>query len=171
MGKYTEKIEIFSSFRAAMLEYFDLYKEKGKEGRKKSTQSHRVALKLAKHFPSSCNIDIDLNGVDILVEEDGIFPLAVFWSSTYLTQGEKDKAQAFHEEKKPTLTLAFSMLEDKDYILVYRFENEYLEYLHINKSDFSEKLLKRCLIDGEEENKQLMLDIKKRKGNRQKKLS
>ena len=48
------------------------------------------------------------------------------------------------------LTLAFSLLEEKDYILIYRFEDDYLEYLHINKIDFSEHLLKRCMI---EENK------------------
>ena len=55
------------------------------------------------------------------------------------------------------------MLEEKGYILVYRFENEYLEYLHINKTDFSERLLKRCLIGKENEEDQLMLDIQKRR--------
>ena len=60
------------------------------------------------------------------------------------------------------------MLEDKDYILVYRFEKEYLEYLHINKTDFSEMLLKRCIIGKEDQEDQLMLDIKKIKKRKKK---
>lgn len=162
-----EKIEVFSSFRSAMLEYFSKYGE-DKDHRKKSTQSHRIASIMSRFFPQSYSIDIDIQGTDILVKNDNSIPLAVFWSSTYLTKAEKDKAQKFHTDQKPTLTLAFSMLEDKDYILVYRFENEYLEYLHINKTDFSEMLLKRCLIGKDDEESQLMLDIKKSKKRKKK---
>ena len=163
-----EKIEVFSAFRSAMLEYFSRYGEE-KEHRKKSTASHRIAVILSSFFPSSYSIDIDFDGTDILVRKEGDIPLSVFWSSTYLTQDEKDKAQRFHQDKKPTLTLAFSMLEGKDYILIYRFESNYLEYLHIDKKDFSENLLKRCLITKEGEGTQLMLDINKKKRKRRKK--
>ena len=121
---------------------------------------------MSRFFPQSYSIDIDIQGTDILVKNGETIPLSVFWSSTYLTKTEKDKAQKFHTDKKPTLTLAFSMLEEKDYILVYRFEKEYLEYLHINKTDFSERLLKRCIIGKEDEEDQLMLDIKKSKKRR-----
>lgn len=123
---------------------------------------------MSRFFPQSYSIDIDIQGTDILVKNGETIPLSVFWSSTYLTKTEKDKAQKFHTDKKPTLTLAFSMLEEKDYILVYRFEKEYLEYLHINKTDFSERLLKRCIIGKEDEEDQLMLDIKKSKKRRKK---
>ena len=123
---------------------------------------------MSRFFPQSYSIDIDIQGTDILVKNGETIPLSVFWSSTYLTKAEKDKAQKFHTDKKPTLTLAFSMLEEKDYILVYRFEKEYLEYLHINKIDFSERLLKRCIIGKEDEEDQLMLDIKKSKKRRKK---
>ena len=162
MSGALEKIEIFSAFRKAMLDYFSTYGEEEKH-RRKSTVSHRIAVNLSRHFSPSCKIDIDINSTDILVEEDGSVLLAVFWSSTYLTQSEKDKAQHFHIEKKPVLTLAFSMLEDKDYILVYRFEKEYLEYLHINKEDFSENLLKRCPIEDKADSEQLLLDIRKKR--------
>ncbi len=149
MARTIEKIECFSSFRASMLEYFSSYKdEEGKK--KKSTISHRIALALQNNFPSSY-VDIDYNGADILVRNDKKEDvLAIFWSNTYLTEKEKEKAQHYHIEHKPMLTLAFSLLEEKDYILIYRFEDDYLEYLHINKIDFSEYLLKRCMI---EENK------------------
>ena len=157
-----EKIEVFSSFRDTMLEYFSKYGE-AEDHKKKSTQSHRIAVIMSRFFPQSYSIDIDIHGTDILVKNGDSIPLSVFWSSTYLTKTEKDRAQKFHTEKKPTLTLAFSMLEEKGYILVYRFENEYLEYLHINKTDFSERLLKRCLIGKEDEEDQLMLDIQKRR--------
>ena len=161
-----EKIEVFSSFRSAMLEYFSKY---GKDQhRKKSTESHRIATILSRFFPSLYEIDIDLDGSDILVRNGENIPLSVFWSSTYLTKAEKERAQKFHTENNPTLTLAFSMLEEKDYILVYRFESEYLEYLHINKEDFSENLLKRCLIGKEDKEDQLMLDIKKSRRKKKK---
>lgn len=140
-----EKIECFSSFRLSMLDYFSKYKDETK--RKKSTISHRLSLLLSHHFPPSYTIEIDYNGADILVlNEKKESILAIFWSNTYLTEKEKERAQKYHVEYSPMLTLAFSLLEEKDYILVYRFEDDYLEYLHINKIDFSEYLLKRCLI-------------------------
>lgn len=167
MASSIEKIEVFSSFRDTMLEYFSKYGDDN-DHRKKSTQSHRIAMIMSRFFPASYSIDIDIQGTDILVKNGDLIPLSVFWSSTYLTKAEKDKAQKFHTNEKPTLTLAFSMLEDKDYILVYRFEKEYLEYLHINKTDFSEMLLKRCIIGKEDQEDQLMLDIKKTKKRKKK---
>ena len=88
--------------------------------------------------------------------------LALFWSSTYLTEKERSKALGFHRQYSPSLTLAFSMLEEKDYLLIYRFESDYVDYLHIDKTDFSEMLLKRCMI-GRSEDGQLMLDVMRRK--------
>lgn len=147
-----------------MLDYFALYSEEEKKCRK-STISHRIALALAKYFPSF-HVDIDYNKADILVHEnDEKDILAIFWSNTYLTSEEKDKAQNYHLKHKPNLTLAFSLLEDKDYILVYRFEDNYLEYLHINKDDFSERLLKKCIIKDEKEPS--LFSTKKRKAKPQ----
>lgn len=153
MARTIEKIECFSSFRQSMLDYFASYKKEDRK-RHKSTISHRIADAIGRSFPSCC-VDIDYDGADILVRDSsGNDVLAIFWSNTYLTPAEKQKAQNYHLTHRPMLTLAFSLLEEKDYILVYRFENRYLEYLHINKLDFSEMLLKRCLIKEEKKKKE-----------------
>lgn len=160
MGRVIGKIECFSAFRASMLDYFESSGDDEKR-RRKSTISHRIALSMTDKFPSAV-VDIDYDKADILVHtKDEEYILAVFWSNTYLTQSEKEKAQRFHLSHKPQLTLAFSLLEGKDYILVYRFEDNYLDYLHINKSDFSERLLKRIII-GEKEEKEPSLFSKKK---------
>ncbi|MBQ0070330.1 MAG: hypothetical protein KBS81_00495 [Spirochaetales bacterium] len=168
MARTIEKIQIFDAFRATMLDYFFRYGEKLERGRK-ATVSHRIAMLMQKHVPLDAEIDIDIDGTDILLTRDGIEELAIFWSSTYMTEREKEKAQKYHTEKSPHLTLAFSLLEDKDYLLVYRFEEDYLEYLHINRKDFSEKLLKRCMIkDQTRGQEQLLLDIKTKRKRKKK---
>lgn len=160
------QIELFDDFRESMLSYFSKYKEQD-EKKKKSTTSHRIANALSKKLDSA-DIDLELDGVDILAHRDDTPILALFWSYTYLTEKEKEKARKYHITNNPSLTLAFSLLEDKDYILVYRFEKDYLEYLHINKEDFSEYLLKRCLIEKEKgaDDGQLLLDITRTKKKR-----
>lgn len=168
MARTIEKIQIFDAFRATMLDYFFRYGEKLEHCRK-ATVSHRIAMLLKDHSPKEAEIDIDIDGTDILLSQDGVEELAIFWSSTYLTEREKVKAQKYHMEKNPHLTLAFSLLEDKDYLLVYRFEKDYLEYLHINRKDFSEEILKRCMIKNQDtEPDQLLLDIKTRKKKKKK---
>lgn len=162
MARTIEKIECFSYFRKSMLDYFASFKEDDKR-RKKSTVSHRIALSIQKNFPSFL-VDIDYDKTDILVHtEGGEDILAIFWSNTYLTAVEKERAQNYHIAHSPRLTLAFSLLEEKDYILVYRFEDNYLEYLHINKEDFSEDLLKKCLIKDEKVRREPSLFSKKKK--------
>ncbi len=160
------QIELFDDFRRAMLSFLSAYGNLD-ERKKKSTTSHRIALELSKEIKGA-DIDLDLDGVDILVHTKHNPVLALFWSSTYLTEKEKEKARLFHISRCPALTLAFSLLEDKDYLLVYRFEKDYLEYLHIDKADFSEYLLKRCLIESSDsvEDGQLLLDIKKKRKRR-----
>ncbi len=162
MARTIEKIECFDSFRRSMLDYFASFREEDKR-RKKSTISHRIALSIMKNFPLY-SVDIDYDTTDILIHgKNGRDILAIFWSNTYLTSAEKEKAQNYHLEHKPMLTLAFSLLEDRDYILIYRFEDDYLEYLHIDKVDFSEHLLKKCLIGEEEKEPTLFSKGKKRK--------
>lgn len=162
-----KQIELFDDFRRGMLSYFSAYDSLLEEKKKKSTTSHRIALELSKEI-NGTDADLDLDGVDILIHTKDRPVLALFWSSTYLTEKEKEKARLYHISREPDLTLAFSLLEDKDYILVYRFEKDYLEYLHINKADFSEYLLKRCLIENSnaENEGQLLLDIKKKRKKR-----
>ena len=59
----------------------------------------------------------------------------------------KLKAIAFHEKENPPLTLAFSLFQDRSRFLVYRIEKGFIDYLHIDKRDFSEEVLRRCTID------------------------
>lgn len=158
--KRSLRIDVFDNFRKAMLNYFSLYKEDDGEKKKKSTTSHRIALALAKQFPSTCKVEIDYMGVDIVIKRGDDIILLLFWSNSYLTEKDKERAREAHNEKMPLLTLAFSLLEDRNYLLVYRFEKEYLEYLHIDKSDFSEEVLKRSEDKGHGDNGQLMLTLK-----------
>lgn len=157
--KRSLRINVFDYFRKAMLSYFSHYSEQDNEKKKKSTTSHRIALELMKEFPSTCNVEIDYMGADIVIKQNDDVILILLWSNEYLTEKEKTKAKTLHEEKAPLLTLAFSLLEDKNYILVYRFEKDYLEYLHIDKSDFSERVLKRSE-EKEKETDQLLLGLK-----------
>lgn len=160
MEKNSERIMLFSAFRDAMLEYFSL-KTNPKEKKKKSTSSHRIALILSRLLPSF-RVDIDLDGTDILIYDEKHIALAIIWSNTYLTEKERERASVFHKENNPDLTLAFSLLEDKDYLLIYRFEKNYLEYLHIDKIDFTEHLLKRKIYS-QESSDELLLKIPKKK--------
>ncbi len=153
------RIDVFDNFRKAMLNYFSKYTAK-EEKKKKSTISHRIAVELSSQFPTSCTIDIDYMKADIVVRNGDDIILILLWSNDYLTEKDKEKAKALHIEKAPLLTLAFSLLEEKSYILIYRFEKEYLEYLHIDKSDFSERILKRSEDRDKKGNGQLMLTLK-----------
>lgn len=158
--KRSLKIDVFDNFRKAMLNYFSRYSEKDGEKKRKSTTSHRIAVELMRYFPSDCNIEIDYMNVDIVIKRGDDIILILLWSNDYLTEKEKEKARTLHKEKSPLLTLAFSLLEEKNYILVYRFEKEYIEYLHIDKSDFSERILKRSEDKDYKEKDQLLLGLK-----------
>ena len=156
--KRSLRIDVFDNFRKAMLNYFSDYNNK-EEKRKKSTISHRIALELSRQFPSTCQIDIDYMNADIIVRNNDDIILILLWSNEYLTQKDKNKARQLHIENAPLLTLAFSLLEEKSYLLIYRFEKEFLEYLHIDKSDFSERILKRSEVRGKKEKDQLLLGL------------
>lgn len=164
MSDNLNQIELFSSFKSAMLEYFNKYSNEKNEKKKKSTISHRLALLLEKNITAATDVDIDIDGFEIVVKENEKILLAILWSNSYLTEKEKEKAKKLHSLFSPSLTLAFSLLSDKDYILIYRFENDYLDYLHINKSDFSQNILKRCLVtDSSDDSEQLVLFPKRRR--------
>ena len=162
MSDSTARIEIFDSFRKGMLSYISLPPIGKDIAFRKGAVSHRIASSIEKAFPPSLAVDIEILGTDILVRNGEEPVLALFWSSTYLTEKERSKALEFHRQYRPSLTLAFSMLEEKDYLLIYRFESDYVDYLHIDKTDFSEMLRKRCMI-GRSEDGQLMLDVMRRK--------
>ena len=141
-----ERIDIFEGFRKGMNAF--LSSEQIPEGmrRRKSSIAHRIASCLAMQFPGY-HVDIDTDGADILVWDGDTVILALFWSSSYLARDRKLKAIAFHEKENPPLTLAFSLFQDRSRFLVYRIEKGFIDYLHIDKRDFSEEVLRRCTID------------------------
>ncbi len=164
MAGLEERFEIFTAFRLGMAEFFsnDL-SEDGKRHRK-SAISHRIALRLRPYFPLQYTIDIDTDGADVLIWKEDEIPLAIFWSEGYLTEKEKKKAIEYHREKAPGLTLAFSLLHDKSWILIYRFDDNYVEYLHIDKETFNETVLKRLPIpEKSKDDGQLMLQLRPEK--------
>ena len=102
-------------------------------------------------------------------DRKGTIALSLFISKDYVSQSQKDRVRTFHKEQRPALSLALSLLEDKDYILIYRFETDYVDYLHIfPELDFEEKVLKRCLIDEEEKGEDDPVLFKIRKKRRKK---
>lgn len=146
-----EKLEVFDSFRKGMTCYFSSLVDDGIR-RKKSARTHRIALSLTPFFPSDVIIDIDTTGADLLVwDGKEKMHLALFWSDDYLTEKERARAYDFHLSNSPALTLAFSVLPDKDWILVYRFEKSFIEYLHIDKATFEETLLRQKAAGAEED--------------------
>ena len=158
------QIELYEAIKKGLLSYLSS-EDEGAGKKRKSTYSHRIAISLAKNFPQSFTIDIDYMGADIVVRKKDEIYAVIMWSSDYLTEKDKEKALNIHRKDSPILTLAFSPMEEKGYILIYRFEKEYLEYLHINKADNSEKILKRVLLEEEkkDEDKQLMLSLNPKK--------
>ena len=161
MAGLEERFEIFSAFRLGMIDFFSNDLADDGMRHRKSSVSHRIALRLRPYFPMQYTIDIDTDGTDILIWKDEEIPLAVFWSDDYLTEKERKRAIEYHRERKPGLTLAFSLLRDRSWILVYRFENDYVEYLHIDKESFSEDVLKRLLLpEKAKDDKQLMLSLR-----------
>ena len=164
MAGLEERFEIFTAFRLGMAEFFsnDL-SDDGKRHRK-SAISHRIALRLRPYFPLQYTIDIDTDGADVLIWKEDEIPLAIFWSEGYLTEKEKKKAIEYHREKAPGPTLAFSLLHDKSWILIYRFDDNYVEYLHIDKETFDETVLKRLPIpEKSKDDGQLMLQLRPEK--------
>ena len=146
MEKSAEILDIFESFRKGLAAYFSEPAIPKAMKPRHSSVSARIAAALRPYFPAGLSIDIDLKGADILVHDGEADILALFWSSSYLARDRKLRAIAFHEKENPPLTLAFSLFQDRNRFLVYRIEKGYIDYLHIDKRDFSEEVLRRCTI-------------------------
>lgn len=144
---------LFSAFRKALQSFWMEDAMLLERRKKRAAISHRIAHYLEGEPFEGYMVDlfyqVKLKGRDVFPEiilhnrKDDI-AMAIFWEEGYLTEEEQAEVRRFHEEAKPFLTLAFAFLPEKNYFLVYRFEEEYVEYLHISKGDFSEEVLKRC---------------------------
>ena len=158
-------LDIFSSFKRGMQLYFAMPElPKELKPRHESTSS-RLAACLRPYFPQTVSVDTGLMGADIVAWADNKPLLALFWSSSYLGKERRMKAIAFHERRKPVLTLAFSLFPSRDRFLVYRIEDGFIDYLHIDKKTLGEEVLRRCTIDeGKKDDGQLFLPLgRKRK--------
>ncbi|MBO8435766.1 MAG: hypothetical protein IAA97_02145 [Spirochaetes bacterium] len=156
-------LDTFASFKSGMQQYLarpEIPKEL--KPRHEST-STRIAACLRPFFPPAVNIDTGLMGADIVIWKGDQIILALFWSSSYLGKERRLKAIAFHEKRKPLLTLAFSIFPKQDTLLVCRIENGFIDYLHIKKDTFMEEVLRRCTIEeGKKDDGQLLLPLGKR---------
>lgn len=160
-----ESIEMFENFKRSLALLIEKDKELFSMNIRKETISARLALHLEKVVSPDLFVDVSVNGADILVwdRKDDI-ELALFLSRDYLSEKAKEKARTFHIATRPLLTLAFSLFEEKDYILVYRFEKLFLDYIHINPSfGYEDRLLKRILIDDEKKEEAELFKIKRRR--------
>lgn len=157
-------LDLFESFKKGMEAYFALPELPRSLRPAHASVSSRIASSLRPFFPESVSVDIDVLGTDILIWNETGPLLALFWSSSYLAKNRKIRAISFHEKEKAPLTLAFSIFPDKERFLVYRIENGFIEYLHINKNTFSEEVLRRCTIDeGKKDSDQLLLPLRIKK--------
>ena len=140
-------------------------------GAKRVVSARELSLEELKEIrskiPEEMEIDVDADGADVLVWNSGGYALALFWSSSYLSADGRRKAIAFHEKHSPALTLAFSLFPEREQMLVYRIEKGFIEYLHIEKDTFEEKVLRRCTIDeGKKDGGQLLLPIRRKRGRK-----
>ncbi len=167
MREAEERFEIFTAFRSGMGKFFSLSDLPSHMKHRHSTISHRIADSMRPFFPEEMEIDVDADGADVLVWNSGGYALALFWSSSYLSADGRRKAIAFHEKHSPALTLAFSLFPEREQMLVYRIEKGFIEYLHIEKDTFEEKVLRRCTIDeGKKDGGQLLLPIRRKRGRK-----
>ena len=164
MRKREDSIEIFENFRNGLELLITRDRELFEHDIRKETIAGRLAMYFSNLFSKEWYIDIATDGADLLVwDRKSTIALALFISRDYISQKGKDKAREYHLIHRPMLTLAFSILEDKDYILIYRFEELFLDYIHIfPELDFEEKVLKRVMIE-EEHNDPLLFTISKRR--------
>lgn len=140
--------------------------------RNKISLTHRLAIYLEQNLREGTIVDISYstgNYTPDLIAHDrnGRIQLAIWWQDDYLTKKLQDEARRFHEEYG-CFTLAFSLLSDKDYFLVYRFASTYTDYLHISREDFSESLLKRMKDEESTTDEQLLLNIPKKRNRKRK---
>lgn len=159
-----ENIDTYASFKKALKLLFRYDRELFSKKTRKETLASRMAIYLTTFFGKEWFVDVAVGGADLLVwDRKDKIALALFLSKDYISALGKEKARSFHEERNSALTLAFSLLSEKDYILIYRFETEFVDYMHLFfDAGFEEKVLKRCLIKDDRDDA-LLFRVRKRK--------
>jgi len=102
---------------------------------------------------------------DILVHDrKGKVEMAIYLSDDYLEKKTRENAKAF-SSSHVCLTVALSILPEKDYFLIYRFTKEYTDYLHYDRETFTEEVIKRSEAKDDES---MMLFPSKKRGRKKK---
>lgn len=161
----SENIDTFSLFKKALKELVESDSFLFARKERREAFSCRMAQHLNKYFGYGWYIDAAIDGSDLLVwDRQGNIPLALFIAKDYVTAAQKDRARLFHLTAKPALTLALSLLEGKDYMLIYRFEKEYIDYMHIYPDqDYQDTVLKRCLIKDDDDKDPTLFKIRRKR--------
>lgn len=174
-GRETD-IRLFNAFTYALRELVardqDLV---ASHNRRKAGVTHRLAMYLEEGIAGTglfADVSWKVKGEsgtytpDIIVHDrhDDI-AMALWWDGDYLTGTEREAARDFHKEFG-CLALAFSILDDKDYFLVYRFDESWTDYLHISRDDFSEEVLMRRPVDDDDDDGQLFFDMPRRRSRK-----
>ncbi|MFA5513904.1 MAG: hypothetical protein WDA17_03175 [Sphaerochaetaceae bacterium] len=102
---------------------------------------------------------------DILIhdrdEQNPTNLLAVVCKDRYLTEAELLSLHALKVKADCSLVLAVTIFEDKEYMLIYRSGESFIDYYHFTYADKKCTLLKRRVIEGKSYAKrQLKLPIK-----------
>ena len=161
----SENIDTFSLFKKALKELVESDSFLFARNARREAFSCRMAQHLNRYFGNEWYIDAAIDGSDLLIwDRQGNIPLSLFIAEDYVSSVQKDKARLFHLSMKPALTLALSLLEGKDYMLIYRFEKEYIDYMHVYPDhEYQDTVLKRCLIKEDDDKNPTLFRIKKKK--------
>lgn len=170
-GRINRKLEIslFDSFRTAIQSTCENYSYLFDVKKAKIAFSHRLASELDKITSYKYLIDINLpltnnsnSTPEIIIRERDLSPImAIFIEEEYLSSQKKGEASKLHEDTG-AFTIAFSLLKEREYFLVYRFASSFTDYLHLSKHDYRESLLKR-MEDTESDDQLLLIPNKRRK--------
>jgi hypothetical protein len=173
----SQHIKMFSAFKEALIKLHREDRELLSKKKKRAGVSHRLALYLERLLPFALYIDL---GYEVKLKNGEIYPdilihgrrgdisMAVFWQDGYLSKSEQEEIKKFTEETGCALTLAFSLLPEKEYFLIYRFEDNYIQYLHVDKETGADMFLKQCE-EGTEVEKEPQPTLFKLSGTRKRK--
>lgn len=180
LGRYPV-ILLFESFNKALFSFLKEDEQVLSYSRSKATFAHCLASQLHRslrsvlgmsedeasltyfELPLSIRVDIMVDGCDILVHNrKGTKLLAVILSHDYLTKAQQEHLFKLKDEGVE-LVLGVSMLQQKEYVLIYSPKSESLEYYHFNKNDGTTRHLMQREVESEEDSRQLSLGIKAHK--------
>jgi hypothetical protein len=93
--------------------------------------------------------------------EDPVRPMAIMCRDDYLSEQELRMLYDLKTESGCTLALAIAFLPQKSYLLIYRADDEWIDYYHFDRDDHHCHLLRRRDMENLADNgQQLKLGIK-----------